>query len=115
MIAPTSARLMGQQGWSGLMAVAGATYPEEARALRTILPDALFLVPGYGAQGASALGAIAGFVQRSRRLEGGVVSSSRALTYPPGAEKARTLADWRPLIDAAMAASAAELRAACLV
>ncbi len=115
MIAPASARLKGAEGWSGLMAVAGATYPEEARALRAILPDALFLVPGYGAQGASAADAISGFTQRGGRREGGVVSSSRALTYPQDAEKARTLAEWRAVVDAAMVAAAAELRAACLV
>lgn len=115
MIAPASGRLKGAAGWSGLMAVAGATYPEEARTLRAILPGALFLVPGYGAQGASAQDAIAGFVERAGRREGGIVASSRALTYPQAAERAGTLADWRTAIDEAMAAAAAELHAACLL
>ncbi len=35
-------------------AVVGATYPEEARSLRRIMPRSIFLVPGYGAQGGSA-------------------------------------------------------------
>src|SRR5262245_16819272 len=77
MLAPEIAQLKGASGWSGLMAVAGATYPDEARALREAMPHALFLVPGYGAQGASAADAVAGFVPTARGLRGGVVSSSR--------------------------------------
>jgi orotidine-5'-phosphate decarboxylase len=113
MIAPDCARLKGASGWSGLMAVAGATYPEEARALRRALPDALFLVPGYGAQGASATDAVAGFVAGGRGREGGVVNSSRAVIYPPAAQAAGALEAWRTAIGEAMATAAAELRAAC--
>ena len=32
----------------------GATYPEEQKIIRSLLPKAYFLVPGYGAQGATA-------------------------------------------------------------
>lgn len=113
MLSPDCARLRGASGWSGLMAVAGATYPGEARQLREAMPEALFLVPGYGAQGASAKEALAGFVPGPRGLEGGVVSSSRAVLYPQTAAEARTMADWRAAIAEAMAAAAAELRAAC--
>jgi len=114
MIAPLAERLRGASGWSGLMAVAGATWPQEARALREALPHALFLVPGYGAQGAGAADAVAGFIKGAGgKLEGGVVSSSRAVLYPRGAAEARTLADWRAAIESAMAASARELAAAC--
>lgn len=35
-------------------AVVGATYPEESKYLRTLMPHIPFLVPGYGAQGATA-------------------------------------------------------------
>jgi orotidine-5'-phosphate decarboxylase len=113
MLAPEGARLRGASGWSGLMAVAGATYPEEARTLRQTMPEALFLVPGYGAQGASAADAVAGFVKSARGLEGGIVSSSRAVLYPQKAQMAKTTAEWRAAISEAMAAAAAELRAAC--
>lgn len=114
MLSPECARLRGASGWSGLMAVAGATYPEEARKLREAMPEALFLVPGYGAQGASAEDAVAGFVQAGGRMrEGGVVSSSRAVLYPPAAQAAKTIAEWRAAIGDAMAAAAGELRAAC--
>jgi orotidine-5'-phosphate decarboxylase len=112
MIAPLQARLKGRSGWSGLMAVAGATGPDEARRLRALLPEALLLVPGYGAQGAGAAEALAGFVKGPNGLEGGVVNSSRALSYPPAAQEARSLADWRAAISEAMAQARAELAAA---
>lgn len=41
-------------GYNQIGAVVGATYPEEQKIVREILPDSYFLVPGYGAQGASA-------------------------------------------------------------
>jgi len=115
MIAPLAPRLRGLSGWSGVMAVTGATYPEEARAIRALLPDSLFLVPGYGAQGASARDAVAGFVIKNGVREGGVVSSSRAVLYPAAAQAAKTLPEWRAAIADAMASAKAELRAACAV
>ncbi|MCR6644718.1 MAG: orotidine-5'-phosphate decarboxylase [Terricaulis sp.] len=112
MLSPETLALMGQSGWSSLMAVAGATYPDEARALREAMPNALLLVPGYGAQGASAADAVAGFVKGPKGREGGVVNSSRAVTYPPAARLAGTMGEWRNAVDAAMGAAAKELRAA---
>ena len=40
--------------YDGVGAVVGATYPEVGRKLRERMPKTCFLVPGYGAQGASA-------------------------------------------------------------
>lgn len=48
------ADLIGQYGYSSVGAVVGATYPEQAEALRTLMPHTYFLVPGYGAQGGKA-------------------------------------------------------------
>lgn len=47
-------QIMGDKGYSSIGAVVGATYPEQAQILRKIMPNTYFLVPGYGAQGASA-------------------------------------------------------------
>ncbi len=113
MLAPACARLNGASGWSGLMAVAGATYPDEARSLREAMPNALFLVPGYGAQGASASDAVAGFVTTPYGREGGVVNSSRAVTYPAAAKATKNIGEWRAAIEEAMDGAKAELRAAC--
>ena len=44
----------GQHGLSSVGAVVGATKPADARALRQRMPDQVFLVPGYGAQGGTA-------------------------------------------------------------
>lgn len=45
---------VGESGYSLVGAVVGATYPDQAKILRRIMPEAIFLVPGYGAQGGSA-------------------------------------------------------------
>lgn len=111
-LAPAIERLMGQGGWSSLMLVAGATGPGEARQLREIAPKALFLVPGYGAQGAGASEAVAGFVQGPSGLEGGVVNASRSITFATGTEAPDTYAAWQGAITRALDAAQADLRAA---
>lgn len=108
-MAPMMERLRGQSGWSGLMLVAGATGPAEAEKLRAAAGDALFLVPGYGAQGAGAGEAMAGFVQGPNGREGGVVSASRSAASPKGTIEAASARDWESLIDKAIAAAQAEL------
>jgi len=57
-------------------AVVGATHPEQGARLRAALPDTLFLVPGFGAQGGSELRPF--FTATGG---GAVVNSSRAILY----------------------------------
>jgi orotidine-5'-phosphate decarboxylase len=76
-VAAWGADRIGSRGLSDVGAVVGATYPEHAVALRALMPDTVFLVPGYGAQGASASDAVAGVRPDGR---GVLVSSSRAIT-----------------------------------
>lgn len=59
-------------------AVVGATRPEVGRRIRSLLPDALFLVPGYGAQGGDA-SAIRPLLDA--RGGGVLVNSSRDILY----------------------------------
>lgn len=68
---------VGRCGLSDIGAVVGATYPTQARVLREAMPDSLFLVPGYGAQGGAGVAAVAG-----ARADGSgiVVSASRSIT-----------------------------------
>ena len=109
-LAPMIDRLRGQETqWSGLMMVAGATGPAEAARLRATSGDALFLVPGYGAQGAGARDALAGFVKRPGGLEGGVVNASRSVAMPDSAKGATAVRDWERAIDQAITAAQAEL------
>lgn len=46
--------LIGQSNYSQIGAVVGATYPEQSKVLRKLMPHTFFLVPGYGAQGGTA-------------------------------------------------------------
>jgi orotidine-5'-phosphate decarboxylase len=113
-LAPMMARLKGASGWSGLMLVAGATGPEDAVRIRAAAPNALFLVPGYGAQGASARDTVAGFTRGPRGLEGGVINASRSVTAPEGAKDAGAAKDWEKLVARAIEAAQAELSNALL-
>ena len=111
-LAPMIDRLKGESGWSGLMLVTGATGPDEARQLRALAPDALFLVPGYGTQGAGAAEAMAGFVPArngGNRPEGGCVNASRSVTFPEGTETATNLEAWQALVIEAIDRAQADL------
>lgn len=107
-LAPMIERLKGESGWSGLTLVTGATGPDEARQLRALAPSALFLVPGYGAQGAGAADAVAGFVDG----EGGCVNASRSITFPSGSDAAETVDAWSELVAAAIDAAQLDLKQA---
>jgi orotidine-5'-phosphate decarboxylase len=107
------ARLIGASGYSGLMAVIGATWPAQAERARAVLKESLFLVPGYGAQGGSAADAVAGFAKGARGREGGFVNASRSVLYPPGAAEADDLGQWRACVKAALKDAAQDLAAAC--
>jgi orotidine-5'-phosphate decarboxylase len=69
---------LGHCGFGDVGAVVGATYPEELATLRRSLPEVLFLVPGYGAQGGTAAATAAAF--RPDGL-GAVVNSSRGIIF----------------------------------
>ena len=68
----------GESGYRNFGVVCGATMPQEAIRMREILPNAFFLVPGYGAQGAPSDHAVIGFRKDGF---GGVVNSSRKILY----------------------------------
>lgn len=68
--------LMGKYGYSGVGAVVGATYPEQISELRKKLSHTFFLIPGYGAQGATAKDISAAFDKNGL---GGIVNSSRGI------------------------------------
>lgn len=68
--------LVGEYGFSSVGAVVGATYPQQAAKLREMMPKSFFLIPGYGAQGASADDIVNSFNADGL---GGVINSSRAI------------------------------------
>ncbi len=48
LIEKWGADLIGENGYSAVGAVVGATHPEQAKKLRELMPHTFFLVPGYG-------------------------------------------------------------------
>ncbi|MBQ8970823.1 MAG: orotidine-5'-phosphate decarboxylase [Lachnospiraceae bacterium] len=67
---------VGKHGYSLVGAVVGATYPEEGRRLRELLPKSYILVPGYGAQGGRGKD-LKHFFQKDGL--GAIVNSSRGI------------------------------------
>ncbi|MEX1251299.1 MAG: orotidine-5'-phosphate decarboxylase [Hyphomonas sp.] len=106
---PLTDRLMSPCGWSNLMMVVGATAPDEARRVRAAAPQALFLVPGYGAQGGAPGDAMAGLLARGNHVEGGVISASRSVNFPASAAGAPTAEAWQAAIASAIDAASADL------
>ncbi|MBI1849792.1 MAG: orotidine-5'-phosphate decarboxylase [Planctomycetes bacterium] len=82
--------IRGHSGWSSVGAVAGATYPDELRRIRSEMPWTPLLVPGIGAQGASIRDACGAFDTQGM---GALLSSSRAILYPPGDGSIDAIAD----------------------
>lgn len=98
--------LVGTSGYSLLGAVVGATYPDEARRLRQIMPRQLFLVPGYGAQGATAEDCTASFDPDGR---GAIVSASRSVIYAHSRPEYAGM-DWKDAVRQAARDFAEDLR-----
>lgn len=67
---------MGNEGYSKIGAVVGATYKEQGIELRKLMPHTFFLVPGYGAQGARGED-LKGYFDKDGR--GCIVNSSRGI------------------------------------
>ncbi len=67
---------VGESGYTDVGAVVGATYPEEAKKLRKLIPNTYFLVPGYGAQGGKAKDVANSFNDDGL---GAIVNSSRGI------------------------------------
>ncbi len=67
---------IGESGYSEVGAVVGATYPEQGRILRAIMPRTYILVPGYGAQGGKGKDLVHFFNEDGL---GAIVNSSRGI------------------------------------
>src|SRR4051794_30956066 len=102
--------LLGTSGWSSLGAVVGATQPQTMQSLRQRLPQSIFLLPGYGAQGATADMTRAAFRDGGR---GAIVSASRSILYahkePKYAERFGD--DWERCVEQAVVDMKADLSA----
>lgn len=80
--------MLGVNGYSSVGAVVGATYPEQAKILRKIMKNAYILVPGYGAQGGDAEGAVNCFNNDGL---GAIVNASRSIIFAYKQERHKSL------------------------
>ena len=91
----------GSLGLSSIGIVSGATFKDESLALRKLLPSAPFLIPGYGAQGASAKDACAPLIQDTtlpNLLNFGLINASRSILFPEEAYLAKNIEEWKKII-----------------
>jgi orotidine-5'-phosphate decarboxylase len=73
-----SANSAGESGYGNIGAVIGATYPEQLQELRARMPNTLFLIPGFGAQGGTASDVAGGLDDNGL---GGLINSSRGIIF----------------------------------
>jgi orotidine-5'-phosphate decarboxylase len=91
----------GNLGLSSIGIVSGATFKEESLALRKLLPSAPFLIPGYGAQGASAKDACAPLIKDPalpNLLNFGLINASRSILFPEEAYLAKNIEEWEKIV-----------------
>lgn len=81
---------LGEGGLSAVGAVVGATAPRQAEEVRRAIPRAIFLVPGFGAQGAGANEVRPHFLPGGR---GAVVNASRSVIYAYEVDRSRPWQD----------------------
>lgn len=93
-------KLVGSSGYSAIGAVVGATQTHTMQSLRQRLPQSIFLLPGYGTQGATAEMTRAAFNQG----RGAIVSASRSILYAHREKKYADLlsAGWERCVEQAI-------------
>jgi orotidine-5'-phosphate decarboxylase len=87
-------------------AVVGATYPEQLAELRAALPQSWLLVPGLGAQGATAADVAGAFDPQGL---GALVNSSRAIIFAFRRPEYSGRRNWQQAVEAAARDTIAEL------
>ena len=101
---------LGTSGLSNVGAVVGATKASDAAALRDRMPNAVLLIPGYGAQGGTAADIQAmlrpNFDRANPGTSGVLVTASRSVIY--AFTPAQT--DWQAAVAAAATKLAGEIR-----
>jgi len=93
-LAPVAERLIGSSGYSAVGAVVGATQPHTMVSLRRRLPRSIMLLPGYGAQGATADMTRSAF---DKHGHGALVSASRSILYAHKEKKHADL-EWQDAV-----------------
>lgn len=106
-----ASRTLGQYAYGLLGAVVGATYPAQLAELRALMPHVWFLVPGYGAQGATASDVAGAFDPEGL---GALIVNARGILFAyqhsPYRERFGQL-NWQRAVEAATSDMIAQLHA----
>lgn len=108
LVAKWGSEMVGKRGYSAVGAVVGATNVGQMVALREMLPQTIFLVPGYGAQGASAADVAKAFKADGT---GAIINSSRGIIFAHKDPKYAGM-EWEKAVEGAVLAAKAEIGAA---
>ncbi len=95
-------------GYSSIGRASSATNVAQMQAMRTLLPKTIFLVPGYGAQGAGAADVAKAF---NADGAGAIINSSRGIIFAHKDAKYAGMT-WDKAVEAAVLAAKAEIGAA---
>ena len=101
----------GECGLTNVGAVVGATHGDELRAFRKRMPNTPLLLPGFGAQGATAQDVVGAFIPGRGHPSGALVNSSRGISFAYR-NAAYAGLHWKDAARAALEAMAGELNAA---
>lgn len=104
IVAEAGRASVGASGFSSLGAVVGATKSEEGQRLRALMPQQVFLVPGYGAQGGGVADVLPLFNSDGR---GALITASRSVIH---AFAKNPNSDWQEAVAQAATQFANEVR-----
>ena len=102
-----SSQRIGNKGFSNIGAVVGARWDKEADELRNLMPSVFFLVPGFGAQGATADQVSASF---NKNGYGALINSSRGIIFAYESKESRKSNQNQENFAAASAEAVVEMR-----
>ncbi|MCE9553454.1 MAG: orotidine-5'-phosphate decarboxylase [Planctomycetes bacterium] len=111
LVESQSGQTLGACGYGTVGAVVGATYPEQLRKLRALMPRTWLLVPGFGAQGGSAADVAGAFDERGM---GAIVNNSRGIIFAHARPEYRDRfgpSRWQQAVEAATREMVDQLRA----
>jgi orotidine-5'-phosphate decarboxylase len=103
-----SAENIGTSGYGNIGAVVGATYQEQLIELRAKMPNTIFLIPGFGAQGGTADDVAGGLDENGL---GAVINSSRGIIFAHQREPYKHLPTWQAAVEQATKAAIDQIAA----
>jgi orotidine-5'-phosphate decarboxylase len=101
---------IGECGYGSVGAVIGATHPQQLTELRAAMPNTIFLVPGFGAQGGTAADVAGAFDANGL---GAVINSSRAIIFAYEQPAYESATSWQAAVEQATLATKQQLAGVC--